>query len=204
MENYNYNRVIRFAQGNPYVEWVRPEDKQKIQVKLSISDFDFLIRRKKGRLLLKPIEDLLVEAVSECSELDLIIEEFPDKQQEVMETFGAIAQSIRDGDMDKLISFHAYGPKFTEFKNGQPRNGDVANEAYERSVFGAVTEVVRFDANDLQIAVYGEVANLTFHSDFHLKFGENLVVVNDQITLLFVDTGKEWKMVHEHHSLVKL
>jgi hypothetical protein len=75
MENYNYNRVIRFAEGNPYVEWLRPEDKQKIQVKLSISDFNFLIRIKKGRLLLKPQEDLLLEAVSECSELDLIIEE---------------------------------------------------------------------------------------------------------------------------------
>ncbi len=131
---------------------------------------------------------------------DIITYEFPEAKQEVMETFGAIAQSIRDGDMDKLISFHAYGPKFTEFKNGQLRNGDVANEAYERSVFGAVTEVVRFDANDLQIAVYGEVANLTFHSDFHLKFGEDLVIVNDQITLLFVKTSDGWKMVHEHHA----
>jgi len=111
-----------------------------------------------------------------------------------------IAQSIKDGDMDKLISFHAYGPKFTEFKNGEPRNGDVANEAHERNVFGAVTEVVKFDAKDLQIAVYGDVANLTFHSDFQLKFGEDLVVVNDQITLLFVNTKDGWKMVHEHHS----
>ena len=40
-----------------------------------------------------------------------------------METFGAIAQSIKDGDIDKLISFHAYGPKFTEFKNGEPEMG---------------------------------------------------------------------------------
>lgn len=132
--------------------------------------------------------------------IDLIIEPFPEAKQEIMETFGAIAQSIKDGDMDKLISFHAYGSKFTEFKNGEPRNGDVANEAHERSVFGAVTEVVKFDAKDLKIAVYGEVANLTFHSDFHLKFGEDLVVVNDQITLLFVDTPDGWKMVHEHHS----
>ena len=131
---------------------------------------------------------------------DIITYEFPEAKQEVMETFGAIAQSIRDGDMDKLISFHAYGPKFTEFKNGQPRNGDVANEAHERSVFGAVTEVVKFDANELKIAVYGEVANLTFHSDFHLKFGEDLVIVNDQITLLFVRTSDGWKMVHEHHA----
>lgn len=134
------------------------------------------------------------------AQVDLVNDEFPEAKQEVMETFGAMAQSIKDGDLDKLISFHAYGSKFTEFKNGEPRNGDKANEAHERSVFGSVSEVVKFGANDLQIAVYGDVANVTFHSDFHLKFGEDLVVVNDQITLLFVKTENGWKMVHEHHS----
>ena len=134
------------------------------------------------------------------SQVDIIKDEFPEAKQEVMETFGAIAQSIKDGDLDKLISFHAYGPKFTEFKNGEPRNGDAANESHERNVFGSVTEVVKFDAQDLQIAVYGDVANLTFHSDFHLKFGKDLIIVNDQITLLFVRTNDGWKMVHEHHS----
>jgi len=137
------------------------------------------------------------------SKVDLINNGFPEAKQEVMETFGAIAQSIKDGDIDKLISFHAYSPKFTEFKNGEQRNGAEANEAHERNVFGSVTDVAKFDANDLQIAVYGDVANLTFHSDFHLKFGDDLVVVNDQITLLFVKTQSGWKMVHEHHSPLK-
>ena len=132
--------------------------------------------------------------------IDIVKDDFPEAQQEVMETFGAIAQSIKDGDMDKLISFHAYGPKFTEFKDGAPRNGGEDNETYERQLFGSVTEVVKFDAKDLQIAVYGDVANLTFHSDFHLKFGEDLAVVNNQITLLFIKTSKGWKIVHEHHS----
>jgi ketosteroid isomerase-like protein len=139
--------------------------------------------------------------ITSCSpKPDLINDEFPEKKAEVMKTFGEIAQSIKDGEIDKLISFHAYSPKFTEFKNGEPRNDGVANEAHERKVFGSVTEVVKFDAKDLQIAVYGDVANLTFHSDFHLKFGEDLVMVNDQITLLFVKTEDGWKMVHEHHS----
>jgi len=137
------------------------------------------------------------------AQVDLINNEFPEAKQEVMETFGAIAQSLKDGDIDKLISFHAYSPKFTEFKNGDPRNGAAANETHERSVFGSVTEVVKFDAKDLKIAVYGDVANLTFHSDFQLKFGEDLVVVNDQITLLFVKTNNGWKIVHEHHSSLK-
>jgi ketosteroid isomerase-like protein len=134
------------------------------------------------------------------SNIDLINDEFPEAKQQVLDTFVGIAQSIKDGDIDKLISYHAYGPKFTEFKDGAPRNGGEANEAYERSLFGSVTEVVKFDAKDLKIAVYGDVANLTFHSDFQLKFGEDLVVVNDQITLLFVKTNDGWKMVHEHHS----
>jgi ketosteroid isomerase-like protein len=135
------------------------------------------------------------------AQVDPINDEFPEAKQEVMETFGAVAKSIMDGDLDKLISFHHYGPKFTEFKNGEPRNGGEENEAHERGTFGAVTEVMKFDAKDLQIAVYGgDVANVTFHSDFHLKFGEDLVVVNDQITLLFVKTDDGWKMVHEHHS----
>ena len=139
------------------------------------------------------------ETVQEAT-IDLVSTEFPEEEQEVIETFVAMAQSIKDGDIDKLISFHAYSPKFTEFKNGEPRNDAAANEAYERSLFGSVTEVVKFDANDLKVAVYGDVANVTFHSDFQLKFGEDLVVVNDQITLLFVTTSKGWKMVHEHHS----
>ena len=134
------------------------------------------------------------------AQTNLIKAQFPQAEKEVMATFEAIAQSIKDGDIDKLISFHAYGPKFTEFKNGELRNGSDANEIHERNVFGSVTEVLKFDAKDLKIAVYGHVANLTFHSDFHLKFGEDLVVVNDQITLLFVETNDGWKMVHEHHA----
>lgn len=135
--------------------------------------------------------------------IDLINDEFPEAKQEVMETWDAIVQSLRDGDMDKLIAFHAYSPKFTEFKNGEPRNGSEANEEFERNTFGAVTEIVKFEANDMQVAVYGDVANVTFHSDFHLKFGEDLAVVNDQISLLFVKTDNGWKIVSEHHSPLK-
>jgi ketosteroid isomerase-like protein len=134
---------------------------------------------------------------------DYVNNQYPEAEQEIMETFAGIAQSLKDGDMDKLISFHAYSPKFTEFKNGEPRNDAAANEVYEREVFGSVTEVVKFDAKDMQISVYGDVANVTFHSDFHLKFGDDLVIVNDQISLLFVKTTAGWKIVNEHHSPLK-
>ena len=132
--------------------------------------------------------------------IDLITPEFAEAKQEVIATWDAIEQSLRDGDMDKLIAFHAYSPKFTEYINGESVKDGMANESFERAAFGAVTEVVKFDTEDFKVAVYGDVANLTFQSDFHLKFGDDLAIINEQTSLLFVRTVNGWKIVHEHHS----
>jgi hypothetical protein len=143
---------------------------------------------------------------------DLISPTYPEEQQEVMETFGAIGQAITAGagngadsmEMDQLIAFHAYGPKFTEFNEGQAFDS-AGNEANERTFFGETVDpggVVKFAAVDgtLKIAVYGNVASLTFISDFHLMIGGDLLIVNNLISLLFVKTNDGWKLVHEHHS----
>ncbi len=67
-----------------------------------------------------------------------------------------------------------------------------------------VGECADFAAEEgsLKVAVYyGNVANVTFTSDFeliHKEFGP--ITVNDRITLLFVKTKGKWKIVHEHHS----
>ncbi|MCK4562711.1 MAG: nuclear transport factor 2 family protein, partial [Flavobacteriaceae bacterium] len=41
------------------------------------------------------------------------------------------------------------------------------------------------------------VANVTFISDFEVA---GIGTINNLITLLFVKTKGEWKLVHEHHS----
>jgi len=142
-------------------------------------------------------------------------ETYPEAQAEVIETFLAIRQSIMDGAglganseyMDQLISFHAYGPKFTEFNDGALWNS-AENEEHERMLFGEIVdpggvETFWFQPGTLNVAVYyGNVANLTFISDFELKIGGDFYTVNNLITLLFVKTKGEWKMVHEHHSPV--
>jgi len=145
---------------------------------------------------------------------DCVIErEFPQEVDEVLATFGAIGESITYGAglgsgsvyMDDLISFHGYSRKFTEFNDGRLYDGK-DNEQNERTLFGEVVDeggVIKFSAipNTLQVAVYcGNVANLTFISDFILKMGGNEVTINNLITLLFVKTKGEWKIVHEHHS----
>jgi len=116
--------------------------------------------------------------------------------------------------MDQLISFHAYGDKFVEF-NGGLSFDSTGNEDGERQLFGEDIEidgVIQFAPIEgtLNIAVYyGNVANLTFISDFDLTIKETDehpevdVTINNLITLLFVKTKCEWKMVHEHHSPVR-
>lgn len=145
-------------------------------------------------------------------------QEYPKAQAEVLETFSAIAAAITAGAgngydseyMDQLISFHAYGDKFVEFNGGQSFDS-AGNEHNERQLFGEDLEkwdpeVNLFTAKEgtLKVAVYyGNVANLTFTSDFHLTHKEyGPIVVENLITLLFVKIQGKWKMVHEHHSPV--
>mgnify|MGYP001014035081 CR=1 FL=1 len=151
----------------------------------------------------------------------VINQEYHDAQAEVLATFGAIATSITNGAglgadseyMDQLISYHDYDAMFTEFNYDFNGNGFLTdsegNEEHERMLFGEIVKpggVKQFAAlpGTLKVAVYyGNVANLTFTSDFILTnktYG--LITVNNLITLLFVKTKGEWKLVHEHHSPV--
>ena len=159
-----------------------------------------------------------VVASKESDKNSVIDQTYPQAQAEVLETFVAIAGSIiagaghgYDGEfMDQLISFHAYGDKFVEFNGGQSFDSE-GNENNERQLFGEDLEVWDPEVNQfaavpgtLKVAVYyGNVANLTFTSDFILTHKEyGLITVNNLITLLFVKTKGKWKMVHEHHSPV--
>jgi len=157
-----------------------------------------------------------VVASKESDKNSVIDQTYPQAQAEVLATFGAIAESIilgaghgYDGEyMDQLISFHAYGYKFVEFNGGWSFDS-AGNEAGERQLFGEALEIdgvtkFWFIDGTLKVAVYyGNVANLTFISDFDLIIkGLGPVTVNNLITLLFVKTKGEWKMVHEHHSPV--
>ncbi|MCK5443816.1 MAG: nuclear transport factor 2 family protein, partial [Maribacter sp.] len=93
--------------------------------------------------------------------------------------------------------------------NGGQSFDSEGNEHNERQLFGedlVEDGVIQFAAKEgtLKVAVYyGNVANLTFTSDFilmHKEYGE--ITVNNLITLLFVKIKGKWKMVHEHHSPV--
>lgn len=138
------------------------------------------------------------------AKVDIIKEEFPEAKAELSQVMDDIMQSIKDKDADKLISFHVYGPKFTEFNNGDPRNYSKENEAFERGFVGAIEDIHYWKAEDVMINVFGDVANVTFHANFQPIMNGEIVKVRSQVTLLFVKYNGEWKITHEHHSPLNL
>lgn len=132
--------------------------------------------------------------------IDLINDEFPEAKAEIMTLLEELKQTFEDRNIEKLIAGQGYGPKFTEFRNGDRRNDGKENEAYNRELFSNITEVVKFDYDNLKVSVFDKVANVTFHSDIHFKFGEEDIIAKNQTTLLYVKTENGWKCVHEHHS----
>ena len=125
--------------------------------------------------------------------------EYPEAKKAVRKALDEIEQSIRNNETDKLISMHAYGPKFTEFQDGGKRQGSKENEAFERNFLGTITEVEKWDWEDLKINVYGgDVANVTFHYDLKFKRGEEAYDFKMQGALLFIKTNDGWKITHEH------
>ncbi len=142
----------------------------------------------------------LLAFVSTYAQLgDELNKEYPEAKEEVKQALDEIEQSIRNNEIDKLISMHAYGPKFTEFETGGKRQGSKENEDFERNFLGTITEVEKWDWNDLKINVYGgDVANATFHADFKFKRGKEAYDFKMQGTLLFIKTDDGWKITHEH------
>jgi ketosteroid isomerase-like protein len=131
--------------------------------------------------------------------VDIVENEFPEAKKEIQQVLDGIFKSIQDRDADKLISYHVYGPKFTEFRDAEPRFNSEENEQFERGFIGAIS-AFEYELVDLKINVFGDVAVVTFLNDFRPTIGEDVVQLWGQTTLVFVKTQGEWKITHEHHS----
>lgn len=130
---------------------------------------------------------------------DIINDQFPEDQAVITKILDDIYKSAQAKDLEKLASFHLYGPKFTDFKDGLPRGNAEQNKKSEQEVFSAVSNL-KYDLRDVKVDVFGDMAVATFHGYFEGDMGENHVMMQLQGTLVFAKTENTWKIVHEHFS----
>jgi ketosteroid isomerase-like protein len=130
---------------------------------------------------------------------DIINDAFSEEQAQIQMLLDEIFASGQKKELDRLASYHLYGPKFTEFKNGQPRHGAEEGRKGEQEIFTAFSDFA-YDLNDLNVNVFGDVAIATFHGHFTAKMSENPIAFALQATMVFVKDGNNWKITHEHFS----
>tara|TARA_R110002049_G_scaffold143633_1_gene305809 strand:+ start:791 stop:1300 length:510 start_codon:yes stop_codon:yes gene_type:complete len=140
-------------------------------------------------------ENIEVEEVK----IDIVNDDFPEAKAEIKKVLNGIFKCFQDNDADKLISYHVYGPKFTEFRNAGPRFGSEENEAYERGFVGAISAFA-YKLGYLKIDVFGDVAVVTFEADFRPTMGEQTPQIWANVTLVFIKVSNTWKITHEHFS----
>ena len=130
---------------------------------------------------------------------DIVTETFPDAQAAIRRRLDEVWVTARQRDFERLESFHLYGPKFTEFKDGKPRGDAMSCAAGERATFSMI-EDPSVDMRDLTVNVFGAVAVATFNGHFIGAVRGNPVALDQQSTMVFVKVGGDWKIVHEHFS----
>src|SRR2546423_9995134 len=74
------------------------------------------------------------------SRTDILHEDFPLEQKRVEKLLDEIYQTAQRKDFERLVSYHLYGPKFTEFKNGESRHDAVEGAKKEREGLSAISD----------------------------------------------------------------
>ena len=133
---------------------------------------------------------------------DIVRETFPTEQAKIQQLINEIYACAQSKNAARLATYHLYGPKFTEFKNGEPRHDAAAGERHEREALAAVSDF-KYDLQDVKVNVFGQVAVATFHGNFGGTLGEKPLALRLQSTMVFVKDGENWKIAHEHFSPLK-
>jgi ketosteroid isomerase-like protein len=130
---------------------------------------------------------------------DMIHPSRVDEQAAIRARLDEIWVAAAARDFDRLESFHRYGSEFTSFKENTPREDAAGNAAGERAMF-SMLENPRVDMNDLVVNVFGQVGIATFNGHFTASIHGTATSLDQQATMVFVDSGDGWKLVHEHFS----
>ena len=123
------------------------------------------------------------------------------ERPEIAQRLADIFDAAEKKDLERLDSYHLYGPKFTKFS---PESADrLGAEAARKGEHDGLAPVrdLKMRAEQLKIDQFGNAAVATFilHYSFKMQNGSDFDK-RTQGTLVLVKDGGEWKITHEHFS----
>jgi ketosteroid isomerase-like protein len=136
---------------------------------------------------------------------DVIADPFPEAQVAVERRLQEIMDAAQAQDVDRLESYHLYGPKFTKFDDFEPldrQDAETTRRLEREAIAGVKAFVPRVE--QLKVDVVGPVAVATFVFAYAVTLPDDeQLAVRARSTLVFAEAGAEWKIVHEHFSPFK-
>ncbi len=133
---------------------------------------------------------------------DVVHGQHPAAQAAVARRVREIMDAVGAKDVDRLDGYHLFGPKFTKFDDAAPfeRQDAETTRRLERELVSAA-EALAFRAEDLKVDVFGPAAVATFTLDWATTMPDGQeYAARSRATLVLVEDGAEWKIVHEHFS----
>jgi ketosteroid isomerase-like protein len=133
---------------------------------------------------------------------DVISETYPEEQARIVERIHELLGAVQERDIDRLESYHLYGPKFTRFDDFEPLDRQDAQTArrIERETLEWL-KTISSRVSDLRVDVFGPAAVATFVYDFDgLTRHDERFAGRARGTFVLVRDRAEWKIAHEHFS----
>lgn len=150
-----------------------------------------------------PMITMLIFVFASCSETkneqpDIIENQFPEKQKELIEAVNTIVRDAETANLDGLRDIHLVSDKFTKFgpRSFERQNVQQTNES-ELAFFGRVTNY-KEEVKDLKVDVFGDVGIATYYREVLAELDGEVSSSELRQTLVFVNTEDGWKLVHEH------
>jgi ketosteroid isomerase-like protein len=128
-------------------------------------------------------------------------------ENETFEDAQVVARALHDlmdaaarKDLDRVESFHLYGPAFSKFsETGLGRqDAETAREAERRGLSAARSFQAKIEG--LKVDLFGPVAVATMILHYAVATEGVEATGATRSTIVLVQVDSQWKIVHEHHS----
>ena len=128
--------------------------------------------------------------------------------QRLRKRFGPHSEEVRqnavNGNVAALRVHHLNSPKFSKLgpRRHERQTVEECNES-EAAFFSSITDF-RVDPKDMKVAVFGDVAVMSYFP--HVTFKKDGVAMkgHGRQTIVWVKTGQGWLVAHEHGTGTKL
>ena len=122
------------------------------------------------------------------------------KEAQLKELVERIWVDAVEGDLEALRELHLNSPKFSKFGPRISTRQDVKSTNINETEHFSSIQDASFEIEDIKVDIFGDVAVTTFYNNY--SFIKNKIPMKGKarVTLVFLNTEKGWKIVHEHSS----